>query len=79
MHSVEKLWNNLWVSLRKSCGKILGKLWIKNFSTKSTRVFHRLGVIVEKFYKGFAQKVIGVRRGFYTVSTGLITTIIILR
>lgn len=75
MHSVEKLRKSLRISLRKSCGEKCGKVWMKKFSTKSRRVFHRKGGMVEKFYKGFTQYLTGVRRGFYTVSTDLTNTI----
>lgn len=78
MRNVEKVWRNLCKSLRESCGEKCGKLWIKKFSTKYVRVFHKKSVIVEKFYQVFTHNVTDVRSEFYTVSTGLTNTTIIL-
>ena len=78
LRGVEKMWKNLCENLRESCGKKCEKLWINKFSTKFAGVFHRFGVTVEKFYHGYTQDMTGVMSGFYTVSTGLTNTTIIL-
>lgn len=73
---VEMVCKNLWVSLWRSCGKILGGLWESWFSTKigaKVEVFH---VLVEKFCRWICTWFTRGSRGFYTVSTALITTII---
>lgn len=78
MHSVEKLWKSARKNLRKSCGEKSGKVRTQKFSTKCGEVFHSFSVIVEKFYKAFTHRLTGVKYEFYTVSTGLTNTTIIL-
>lgn len=78
MRDVEKMWKSLWVSLGESCGEVLGELWKSKFSTKCGQVFHRMGEVVEKFSWGFTHGLTDVKWRFYTVSTGLTNTTIIL-
>lgn len=78
MHSVEKMWKKARKSLRKSCGEKSGKVLVLEFSTKCNKVFHILGVAVGKFSRGFTHKSTSVRSGFYTISTGLTNTTIII-
>lgn len=79
MRSVEKMWKKARKSLRKSCGEKSGKVLILEFSTVCDRVFHNLNVAVGKFSSGFAHRLTGVKSEFYTISTGLTNTTIILR
>lgn len=78
MHNVEKLWKSARKNLRKSCGEKSGKVWFSEFSTKREEVFHSMNEIVEKFYIGFTHRMTGVMNEFYTISTGLTNTTIIL-
>lgn len=78
MHNVEKLWKSARKNLRKSCGEKSGKVRMLEFSTKREEVFHSMNEIVEKFYIGFTHKLTGVKNEFYTISTGLTNTTIIL-
>jgi len=78
MRSVEKLWKKTRKSLRKSCGEKSGKVWFLEFSTKCGEVFHNLSEAVGKFSRVFTHSLTGIKCEFYTVSTGLTNTTIIL-
>lgn len=78
MRSVEKMWKKARKSLRKSCGEKSGKVWVLKFSTECNKVFHILSVVVGKFSNGFTHKLTDVKNGFYTISTRLTNTTIIL-
>lgn len=78
MRDVEKLWKKMGISLRKSCGEKSGKVRISEFSTVCEKVFHNLSGAVGKFSKSFTHESTDVKNRFYTISTGLTNTTIIL-
>lgn len=73
---VDKLWENLWVSLWERCGKVLWRVWESSFSTYFSVILEVFHGMVEKFYKWIYTWMDRGRGRFCTVSTALtITTI----
>ncbi len=74
---VEKLWESLWENLWESCGKNCGKILDKKISTVSTGILHRMGILVEKFPLGFAQRLTGSGGGFAQFPQSLLLQLLI--
>lgn len=71
---VEKLWESLRISLRKTCEKVSTVFEKNEFYTFLGRILHTIMKSGESFAGGFAHRFLSVMWGFCTVSTGSITT-----
>ncbi len=71
---VEKMWESLRISLRKSCGKVSTVFKKSELCTRIGEFLHIIMVAGESFAGGFAHRFISVMWGFCTISTRSITT-----
>lgn len=71
---VEKMWESLRISLRKSCGKVSTVFKKSELCTRIGEFLHIIMMVGESFAGGFAHRFISVMWGFCTISTRSITT-----